>query len=373
MIERELHSRLLSKWDSGKVLIVLGPRQVGKTTLVKSICEAKGDYLYLTGDDIPTRMRMEKTGLSELRQIIGEHKTVFIDEAQRMVNIGLIAKLIHDNIQGIRVILSGSSSLELLSSVNEPLTGRKWEYHLFPVSYAEIKKHYGYLHTLQSLDNYLVFGSYPDVLNHPGEEVAVLKQLAGSYLYKDLLDYHGIRKPELLTKLLIALALQVGAEVSYNELAQLLAVDRNTVESYIGLLEQAFVVFRLSSFSRNLRNEIRAGRKIYFYDNGIRNALINNFNPPGLRADKGALWENYIVSERMKRNHYREFYCNSYFWRTHAQQEIDYMEEYNGKLSAFEIKYAVTKNKRMPVSFAGAYPGAEWAVIHKENADSFLG
>lgn len=372
MIERILKQKLLSKWDSGKVLIVLGPRQVGKTTLIASICKEKGRHLYLTGDDIPTQIMLKDIGLAQLKQVIQNHDTIFIDEAQRIKNIGLIAKLISDNLKGVRLILSGSSSLELQNSINEPLTGRKWEYHMYPLSYGEIKEHFGYIQTKQSLENYMTYGSYPDVLNHPGEEIEILHQLAGSYLYKDVLNYHGIRKPDLLSKLLVALALQIGSEVSYNELSQLLAVDRATIETYISLLEQTFVVFRLSSFSRNLRNELKSSRKIYFYDNGIRNALINNFNPLELRNDKGALWENFLISERMKRNSYQQQYNNSYFWRTHAQQEIDYIEEYGGNIHAYEFKWSDKKAGKLPESFRKAYPEATFTTINSSNYEEFL-
>jgi len=372
MIERQLRNTILSRWDSGKVLIILGARQVGKTTLIQSICESMGDYLYLTGDDIPTRLQLENIGLAQLQQIIQQHPTIFIDEAQRIPNIGIIAKLIHDHIKGVRIILSGSSSLELLSSINEPLTGRKWEYHLYPISFTEIKNHFGYLHAIQSLENYLIYGSYPDVLNHPGDEQGILKQLSGSYLYKDLLDYQGIRRPEILSKLLVALSLQVGAEVSYNELSHLLQADRLTIETYISLLEQAFVIFRLSSFSRNMRNEIKSGRKIYFFDNGVRNALINNFNPIALRTDIGALWENFLISERVKRNSYQQLFHNRYFWRTHAKQEIDYIEEYNGHIYAYEFKWSGKKQTRLPESFSAAYPNTSFQTITKDNFLEFV-
>ncbi len=372
MIERLLRSTILSRWDSGKVLVILGARQVGKTTLIQSICESKGDFLYLTGDDIPTRLQLENIGLAQLRQIIQQHPTIFIDEAQQIPNIGIIAKLIHDQMKEVRIIVSGSSSLELLSSINEPLTGRKWEYHLYPISFTEIKNHFGYLHAVQSLENYLIYGTYPEVLNHPGDEQAILKQLSGSYLYKDLLDYQGIRRPEILFKLLVALSLQVGAEVSYNELSHLLQVDRHTIETYISLLEQAFVIFRLSSFSRNMRNEIKSGRKIYFFDNGVRNALINNFNPIALRTDIGALWENFLVSERVKRNSYQQLFHNRYFWRTHAKQEIDYIEEYNGQIYAYGFKWSGKKHIRLPESFSKSYPNTSFQTITKDNFMEFV-
>ncbi len=372
MIERKLKSILLAQWDSGKILLVLGPRQVGKTTLIEDLCRARGEYLFLNGDDFDTQAVLENAGETRLRQLIGFHTTVFIDEAQRIPNVGLLLKIIHDRIEGVRVIVSGSSALELSGNVSEPLTGRKWEHFLFPISWGELVGHAGYLAARQQLDLRLVYGMYPEVVENLGNEQAVLKQLAGSYLYKDLLNYQGIRKPEVLSKLLLALALQVGSEVSYNELSNLLRIDRATVEQYIGLLEQAFVVFRLAPFSRNVRSEISSSRKVYFYDNGIRNAVIDNYNSLSLRNDVGALWENFLISERMKANHYNDAHGKRYFWRTHAQQEIDYLEEYDGRLHAYEFKWNPRAKARFPKTFTNAYPDASVEVISKDNFDDFL-
>ena len=304
MIERLLKVKLIRQWDSGKVLIVIGPRQAGKTTLLADVCGKQGTYLFINGDDPEIRTLFENAGERKLRQIIGKHTTVFIDEAQRIPDIGIIAKIIHDRIENKRLIISGSSALELANAMNEPLTGRKWEHFLYPVSWQELVDYVGFVEARAQLNTRLIFGMYPEAITQTENAQDVIKSLAGSYLYKDLLQYEGIRKPELLEKLLIALALQVGAEVNYNELSGLLRVDRNTVERYIELLEKAFVIFKLSPLSRNLRNELNTGRKIYFYDNGIRNALIGDFKPIDLRNDKGALWENFVVSERMKRNSY---------------------------------------------------------------------
>ena len=372
MIDRKLEKTLLEQWNSGKVLIVLGPRQVGKTTLITSLCESRGEYLFLNGDDFDTQALFENAGEVRLKQLIGPYQTVFIDEAQRIPNIGLTLKIIHDRIKGVRVIVSGSSALELSSTVNEPLTGRKWEYFLFPISWTELVNHAGFLKARQQLEIRLVYGMYPEVIGKLGNEQNVLKQIANSYLYKDLLNYQGIRKPEVLSKLLVALALQVGSEVSYNELANLLRIDRATVEQYIGLLEQAFVVFRLPPFSRNVRTEISSSRKVYFYDNGIRNAVIDNYNPLMLRNDVGALWENFLISERMKANHYNANYGKRYFWRTHAQQEIDYLEEYGGHLYAYEFKWNPKAKARFPKTFLAAYPDASATIVSKDNFEAFL-
>ena len=372
MIERSLQSHLEQHWNDGKVLIVVGPRQVGKTTLLEKLCRREGEFLFLNGDDFVTQQSLENIGEIQLKQIIGKYTTVFIDEAQRIHNIGLLLKIIHDRIKNVRVVVSGSSALELSSSINEPLTGRKWEYNLYPISWAELINHIGYLGAKQQFELRLIYGMYPDVINNLGKEEAVLKQLASSYLYKDLLNYEGIRKPEILSKLLIALALQVGSEVSYNELAQLLRIDRATVEQYIGLLEQAYVIFRLNPLSRNIRNEISSSRKIYFYDNGIRNALIGNFNPITLRTDIGALWENFLISERIKLNQYSSSNAKGYFWRTHAQQEIDYIEEQGGQMYAFEFKWNPKAKAKFPSSFVDIYQPVEKRIISPENFEAFL-
>ena len=372
MIQRELEATLRKRWDSGKVLVVLGPRQVGKTTLLENLCREERGYLFLNGDDIDTRTLLENAGEVRLRQLIGTYRTVFFDEAQRIHNIGLTIKLIHDQIKNVRVVVSGSSALDLSSSISEPLTGRKWEYQLFPISWNELVGYAGYLSAMQQLETRLLYGMYPEVVTSLGEEEAILRQIAGSYLYKDLLNYQGIRKPEMLSKLLVALALQVGSEVSYNELANHLRMDRATVEQYIGLLEQAFVVFRLPPFSRNVRNELSSSRKVYFYDNGIRNAIVNNFNPLVLRTDVGALWENFLISERVKANHYRQRYGSPYFWRTHAQQEIDYIEDSGGTLHAFEFKWNPKAKARFPKTFLEAYPDTTTQVISRDNFEGFL-
>lgn len=257
--------------------------------------------------------------------------------------------------------------------INEPLTGRKWEYQLFPISWKELQDHTNnYLKTLQQLEQRLIYGMYPDVVMNTREEKNILKQLASSYLYKDILGYEGMRKPEVLDSLLRALAFQLGNEVSYNELSKLVGVDKNTIQNYISLLEKTFVIYRLSPFSRNLRNEIKTTRKIYFYDNGVRNALISNFNSLEFRQDKGALWENFLMSERMKQNEYQDRYANSFFWRTKQQQEIDLIEERDGKLYAYEFKYSNNKKTKAPITFTKAYPDTEYSVINQDNFIDFV-
>ena len=372
MIERQIEKTILKKIRTGKAIILLGPRQTGKTTLLEKIARQTGDYLLIDCDDSLVRSRMENASTEDIRLIIGNHKTVFFDEAQRIKNIGLVLKIITDRFKDVLLLVSGSSSLELLSEINEPLTGRKWEYYLYPISWTELSNNAGHLKSIQQLETRILFGMYPEVINNQGNEREILKQLSGSILYKDLLSYQGIRKPDLLEKLLRAVALQTGNEVSYNELASLLQVDRKTIITYLDLLEKAFVIFRLQAYSGNLRNEITSTRKIYFYDTGIRNALLANFNPLNIRPDTGALWENFLVSERMKHLHYNGIWANSFFWRTTARQEIDYLEERDGKLHAYEFKWNPLKKHRFPATFLNAYPGSSAELISQNNFSEFI-
>jgi predicted AAA+ superfamily ATPase len=308
-----------------------------------------------------------------MRQVIGNNETVFIDEAQRIRGIGIQLKLITDLMPQVRLLVSGSSSLDLANEVNEPLTGRKWEFKMYPIAWAELVQSIGFLEARKQLEQRLIFGMYPEVINQTGDEREVLTQLSGSYLYQDILQFGNIRRPELLDKLLTALALQVGAEVSYNELSQLLQMDRATVEQYIGLLEKAFIVFRLGPLSRNLRNEINSSRKIYFYDNGIRNAVLADFKPLHLRGDVGALWENFLISERKKYLEYHRIFSKTYFWRTYQQQEIDYIEESDGAFSAWEMKWNPKAKARFQQAFVHAYKPVTTKVIHSDNFEAFLG
>lgn len=372
MIDRSLKKLLQNRWNSGKVLIVLGPRQVGKTTLLEQLCREHGEFAFFNGDEADTQIRLSNVNEAQLLRLLSGNHTVFIDEAQRIENIGITLKIIHDRIKDIRLVVSGSSALELANDINEPLTGRKWEFILYPISWEELVQNQTYSRAIGQLELRLIYGMYPEVVTMTGDEDAVLRQIAASYLYKDLLGYKGIRKPDMLSKLLTALAFQVGSEVSYNELSNTLRIDRATIENYIDLLEKAFVVFRLQPFTRNLRSEISSSRKIYFYDNGMRNAILNNFSPLALRNDTGALWENFLVSERMKANHYRQEHVKAYFWRTHAQQEIDYIEEYDGQLHAYEFKWKSGAKAKFPKTFIESYPGTETQVITPDNFDEFL-
>jgi predicted AAA+ superfamily ATPase len=375
MIKRALQDLLKSRIDYKKAIIVLGPRQVGKTTLITEIASAlKGDHLYINGDDPAIRAAWSNPSQLFINNYIGNYKVVVIDEAQRLENIGLSAKMIIDAKKDIQLFISGSSALEIANKINEPLTGRKWEYRLFPLSWNEIKEHFSFAQTLPRLEDFLITGMYPEVVTSQQSDAReILTNLAGSYLYKDILDVGGIRKPDLLLKLLQALAWQVGNEVSYNELAQTIGADKATVSSYIELLEKVFVVFRLNPFSRNLRNEINTTRKIYFYDNGVRNTIINNFAPINQRNDIGALWENFMISERKKQLAYNGFYGNIYFWRNTNQAEIDYIEEQDGKLSAYEFKWNPKAKASFPEAFITAYNPVNTQVIHRENYWEWIG
>ncbi len=371
MITRTIEKIILKRWDSGKAIILLGPRQTGKTTLLKKITSDKGSYLYLDCDEMLIKEKLGNANLESLKQIIGNHTVVFVDEAQRVKNIGLTLKIIIDQLANNQLLVSGSSALELANEINEPLTGRKWEYLLYPLSWGELRKHFGYLTAYKQLEQRIVYGMYPDVINNKGDEEAVLKQLASSYLYKDILSLASIRKPDLLPRLLKALALQMGSEVSLNELSNLLGANKDTIGSYIDLLEKAFIIFRLEPFSRNVRNEIKSSRKIYFYDNGIRNAIISNFNPLSIRQDTGALWKNFLISERKKLLEYNEVSTASYFWRTTQKQEIDYIEERSGKILSWEFKWNPKARVKVSKTFTNTYR-SETKVIHRENFEDFV-
>ena len=370
MINRDLTNVALQKLHKGKVIVLIGPRQVGKTTLINALLNDK-EYLFLDGDDNSVSDLLSNANTEQLRSIIGNYKYVFIDEVQRIPNIGLKLKIMVDQIKDVQVIVSGSSAFDINNMTQEPLTGRKFEYQMFPVSWSEFENNVGYIKAHQQLELRMLYGMYPDVINNFGNEYEILKNLVSSYLYKDILALAGIRKSNVLEKILQALALQVGSEVSYNEIAQLVGVDKNTVNNYIDLLEKSFVIFRLNSFSKNIRNEIKANKKIYFYDNGVRNMVIGNFNNLALRQDKGALWENFMIAERMKHLSYSQSNAKPYFWRTTTQQEIDYIEINADEVSAFEFKWASTKKAKLPKSFIEAY-NPSFLVVNKDNFRDFL-
>ncbi len=373
MVVRTVQNHILNRFFKGKAILVLGPRQSGKSTLVEAILKnQEKDWLYLNGDDADIREILTNTSAAKLRSLIGKNQIVFIDEAQRITNIGLTLKLFTDQIKGVQVIATGSSAFELSSHVNEPLTGRKYEFLLFPLSFGEMVNHHVLLQEKRLLEHRMIYGYYPEIVTAAGDEKELLKLLASSYLYKDLLMLDQVKKPLLLEKLIKALALQLGSEVSYHELAQIVGSDNKTVEKYIDLLEKAFVVFRLSALSRNVRNEIKKSKKIYFYDCGIRNAVINNFNRTESRTDAGALWENFVISERMKYLRNTNQDTKQYFWRTTQQQEIDLIEEDQGQFVAFECKWGKTSKTRFPQTFTDNYPVAATHVVTPGNIEDFL-
>ncbi len=372
MITRIIHTSIQKGLDKRKAIIVLGARQVGKSTLLQQVLENQKDVLWLNGDNLETIEILSNATLAKIKTIIGRHTTIVIDEAQKIPNIGLKLKLITDQIENVQVFASGSSSFELASKVNESLAGRKREFHLFPLSFAEMVNHSSYLDELSMIPHRLIYGYYPEVVTSQGEEQNVLKELVNSYLYKDILTFDGIHKSDKIVSLIKALALQIGSQVSYNEIGNLIGLDSKTVEKYVDILEKSFIIFRLPSYAKNARNELKFSRKIYFWDLGVRNAVIANTAELENRTDVGALWENFAIVERMKQNAYGDMFTNSYFWRTQQQKEIDYIEESNGELHAFEFKWNNSKKVKCPEVFSKAYPNATFSVITPKNLEDFI-
>ena len=372
MISRLLEKNIKDNFFKGKAIIILGARQVGKTTLLKKIANNIKNVLWLNADTFEVQTLFEEASSKRFMSIIKNNKIVIIDEAQRIKNIGLKLKIITDEFETVQLIVTGSSSFDLSNEINEPLTGRKFEYELFPFSFEEMVKHHGLFDELNLLEQRMIYGYYPDVVVSKENKDDILKLLADSYLFKDILIWNKIKKSDKIIKLLQALAFQIGSQVSYNELGKIIGLNSETVESYVQLLEKSFIIFRLGTFSRNLRSELKKTRKIYFFDNGIRNAVINNFTAIELRNDKGALWENFIISERRKYLSYHKIYANTYFWRTHAQQEIDYIEEREGNLFAFEFKWSKYKKSFIPKTFTKTYPKAITKIITPSNFEDFV-
>ncbi len=372
MIARLLEDTITKRLFEGKAIIIMGPRQVGKTTLLQNLVKNKEDVRWLYADEQDVQALFANPSSTQLKKEFGNATLIVIDEAQRIKDIGIKLKLITDQVKEVQLLVTGSSAFELANEINEPLTGRKWEYKLFPLSFEEMVNHHGLLTEKRLLTHRLIYGYYPDVVLANGNEKEVLNQLSDSYLYKDLLSWNQIKKSDKLVKLLQALAYQLGNQVSYNELSNLVGLDNETIESYIQLLEQAYIIFRLGTYRRNLRTELKKSRKIYFYDNGIRNALIANFQIADLRQDMGALWENFMVAERMKYNAYHKNWVNRYFWRTTAQQEVDYLEEGNGQLWATEFKWSAHTKGKITKAFTNAYPDAITQVISPDNFEEFV-
>lgn len=373
MINRTIAESICSDLNGNKVILVFGARQVGKTTLIENLnCIDITKTLFMSGDDADTRKILSDTTSTALKNLFIGYNVVVIDEAQQIKNVGITLKLIHDKIKDVRIIATGSSSFDLSNKASEPLTGRKFVYALHPISFSEMVNHHGLLEETRLLEHRLVFGYYPEIITNPGKEIRLLKLVAESYLFKDLLILENIKRSSYLEKLLKALALQVGSEVSYSELAHMTGADSKTIEKYIDLLEKTYVIFKLPGLSRNVRNEIRKGKKIYFWDNGIRNAVISNFQSVTQRTDSGALWENYLISERMKAIQYSWSDTTCYFWRTKQQQEIDFIEEENGRFRAYEFKWNSRKEATLSKTFSGAYPVEEFKTITPKNYSEFL-
>lgn len=372
-IVRTIQQKIEDNLFKDKVIIIYGARRVGKTTLSKQIIKNYQKSKYINCELLQNKIALETTNSELLLNFIGDYRLVILDEAQYINNIGLILKVIIDTFPDIQIIATGSSSFELSNEISEPLTGRSRKYILFPFSMEEIKQKDDLITAHAKLNNILRFGLYPEVFDK-NESFAIeeLNNIASNYLYKDILQFEKIKRSDLLMNLLRALALQLGNEMSYNELANILGENVHTIKRYLELLEKSFVIFRLSSFSRNLRKEIGKGQKIYFYDLGIRNALIQNFNPLALRNDIGGLWENFCVLERKKANHNKRRFVNTYFWRTYDQKEIDYIEEEGGKLKAFEFKFNPKAKIKVPKEFLETYPESEIRTIHNSNYWDFV-
>lgn len=372
MINRFLQPQLESMLGSHKAIIVMGARQVGKSTLLQLLLGQRQDVLWLNGDNNDVQTLFTAISAERIHSLMGTKRVLVIDEAQRIPNIGVQLKIIIDQLSDVQVIATGSSSFELASKVNEPLTGRKREFKLFPLTFNEMVEHSSLIEELRLIPHRLVYGYYPEVVANPGQEANILKELTDSYLYRDILTLDKVAKSDKLVLLLKALAMQIGSQVSYNELSGLVGIDAKTIERYITVLEQSYIIFRLGSFSRNLRNELKFSKKIYFWDMGIRNAVIGNFSLAETRSDIGAMWENFAIAERMKQINYRHPFAQSYFWRTKQQTEIDYIEELDGSLRAFEFKWNERKSLRCPLAFSNAYPDASFSVITPSNIDDFL-
>lgn len=373
MINRILQKQIELDFNRKKVQLIFGARQTGKSTLAEMVFNNfSGKKVWLNADDNSVRAQFEKVDGLQLNRIFGGTNLVVIDEAQRLTNAGLTLKILADQLKHLNVIATGSSAFELSDKIKESMVGRAFDYKLFPFSTRELIDHTSYFDEQRLLEHRLTYGFYPEVINNAGDEKRILQQITDSLLYKDLFSLETLKKPYLLEKLLQALALQLGNEVSFHELSNMIGADKETVERYLFMLEQAFIVFRLPAFNRNLRTELRKSKKVYFYDNGIRNSLINNFAPLSLRNDKGALWENFIMTERLKKISYENHFCNRYFWRTKDQQEIDYIEEFDGFLHAYEFKFNQDAKVKPPIGFVKTYQDHRFQLVNLNTYMDFI-
>lgn len=375
VFHRLLEEKILHRLAPGKVVVILGPRRVGKTFMLNQIlAKVPEPYLYWSGEDTNLWKLLENRSIAHYRNLLGRYKLLVIDEAQKIRDIGAVLKLMVDHVEGLKVITTGSSAFDLNRRLGEPLTGRKWTFQLFPLSEQEFAMEEDYLTRESNIRERLVMGGYPELLHLSDrrEKAAYLSGLVGDYLLKDILELADLKHSHKLIDLLRLLAFQIGGEVSMTELGGQLGMDKNTVDRYLNLLSEIFIIFHVRGYSRNLRKEVVKNSKWYFYDNGIRNALISNFNPVELRADMGILWENYMLSERLKYQHYNDILSNNFFWRTYDQQELDWLEEREGKLFGYEMKWG-KPNAKVPVAWKNAYPESEFKVVHPENFREFVG
>lgn len=377
MYKRILRKILEKKLFCGKALVIVGPRQVGKTTLAEDLInnsEYKNNCLSFNCENYDEREKLTNVNLTFLKGLVEKKKIIFIDEGQKVETIGQTLKLLVDHYKTKKqIIVTGSSSLNLLDKTQEPLTGRKFVYRLYPLSLEEVHGKNDLLNLYKKLEEYLVFGLYPEVVKQDSfnEKIEILKELTSSYLYKDILEFQNIKSPDILMKLLKALALQVGSEVSYHEVSSIIGLDLRTVERYVDLLEKNFIIFRLPPYSINKRREISKMNKIYFYDLGIRNTLINNLNRLDSRSDTGKLFENFMIIERMKYREYHKIYGDQFFWRTYDGSEVDLIEERDGKLFGFELKWKEKKYSRKPLKWL-EYKGSSYKVITPKDLSGFV-
>lgn len=374
IFNRNLEKQLKERLFQGKVIILYGARQVGKTTLAKKILVEYGEKgRYLNCENLSVQQGLAELEAIKLNAFLGDYSIIVLDEAQKIPDIGKKLKLLVDTYPKLQIIATGSSSFELANKTSEPLTGRAFHLMLTPLSVQEVADNFDLITLTAQLEKFLRFGNYPEIYPFSDEQaIDRLNEIASAYLYKDILQFDGIKKSSIVQKLLQLVALQMGNEVSYHELAQQLKVSRQTVEKYLDILEQSFIVFTLRAFSRNKRKEVGKAVKIYFYDMGIRNSLTQNFNPLSLRNDQGALWENFCISERYKYNIAHNKKPNVFFWRTYDQKEIDYIEEIDGKIRAFEFKWNADKTPKAPKNFTEEY-GADFTVINPKNCWEFFG
>ncbi|WP_276980304.1 ATP-binding protein [Flavobacterium filum] len=364
-----------SKLKPNKVLILLGARRVGKTQLIKKYLEnADEKVLQLNGEDVNDARLLEERSLANYSKLLQNISLLVIDEAQNITDIGLILKFIVDTIDGIKVIATGSSMFDLANKLGEPLVGRKSTLYLFPLAQLEFLQFENYKQTTENLETRLLYGGYPELTHYESwdEKKDYLKEIVNAYLLKDILIFEGIKNADKIYDLLRLIAFQIGKEVSLQELGNQLQMSKNTVERYLDLLSKVFILFKVEGFSRNLRKEITKSSRWYFYDNGIRNAIINNFTSLNNRTDVGDLWENYLASERMKKQAYQKMSKHNYFWRTYDQQELDWLETEAETINAFEFKWSENKKSKIPIAFAKAYPEATFEVINKQNYLEFI-